>query len=684
MTKLSPQSPCPCQSSLPWSQCCGPLVDAAGAQRQVLEHGFSLLAGRQWQVAAQVCQQVLQVQPTPVAALMLGGCLQLQTGNFAGAAQLLAVAIKATALPRYAACLHLGTALRKLGRVSESANCLQQAVAVKRDGAAAYLQLGLLMHMAGQTDQAIACYRNVVTLQSGNADAWNNLGMLLQGQLKNDDAEAAFTRALECTPQPEQRPSILNNLGTILLAQGRPRSAEQYFRQAIALNNGVALYHRNLAAALMRMARAEAAVVSAETAVRLTPEDAEAWDSWLFYLLYQPGVPAVQVRNAHRRFGKQFEGKQPQVATGFGNVRDAQKRLRVGYVSGDLRTHTVATLLEPVLANHNHQAVEIFCYATDSTEDAVTQRLKGYAAHWRLCAALDDATMANTIRADGIDILVDLSGHTAKNRLPVFARRVAPVQASWLGYPATTGLQKAMDYRLTDRLFDPEPVAGDCHTEQVAYLTRWTVIRPPESAPEPGPLPALTNQRVTFACLNNLWKINGTVIALWVQLLAALPEATLIIGDTSLTEERECLLERFAEAGIPEARLELMPRLDFADYLALHQRIDLALDPVPFCGGLTTYHALWMGVPVITLAGETSVSRQGAAILGGIGLNECIAGNAEDYVAKALELASDLPRLAALRAGLRQRMAVNTDGATQARDLEAIYRQWWAKWCGAA
>jgi predicted O-linked N-acetylglucosamine transferase (SPINDLY family) len=356
--------------------------------------------------------------------------------------------------------------------------------------------------------------------------------------------------------------------------------------------------------------------------------------------------------------------------------------LRIGYVSADFRIHVASFFTAPLLSQHDHRQFEIFCYANVAHPDELTDRLRSCADGWRSIVALSDQQVADLVRSDQIDILVDLAMHTAGNRLLVFARKPAPVQVTWLAYPGTTGLS-AIDYRLTDPYFDPPRLFDDCYSEESFRLpdTFWC-YSPLAETPPVNALPALQNGSITFGCLNHFCKINDGVLALWAQVLQAVPQSRLLLL-TPRGQARERVLAKLAPAGIAASRLEFADRQPRREYLQQYQRIDLALDPFPCNGGTTTLDAFWMGVPTVTLVGKTVVGRAGWSQLCNLGLQELAAQTPEQYVARAAQLAGDLPRLQELRATLRQRMQQSPlmDAPRFARGVEQAYREMWRRWC---
>ncbi len=364
--------------------------------------------------------------------------------------------------------------------------------------------------------------------------------------------------------------------------------------------------------------------------------------------------------------------------------RDPRRRLRIGYVSPDFKQHAVGTMALPLLACHNREEFEVSCYAQAREPDAMTERFRGHADHWRSTVGLCDEQLADLIRQDQIDILVDLAGHTAGGRLLVFARKPAPVQMTWLGYPNTTGVC-TIDYRITDAHADPPGSGAALGVEQLVRLprTNW-VYQPPDNAPAPNHRPAAG--AVTFGSFNNFAKVTEPMLVLWARILHAVPGSRLLLKAQGLGSQstRQRVWELLARERIDPARLELRGwEPGHGGHLALYNRVDIALDPFPYHGTTTTCEALWMGVPVITLAGRTHVSRVGVSLLRNMGLEELIAASPENYVALAVELANDLPRLSRLHSTLRKRMEQSplTDAPSFAREVEAVYRRVWREWC---
>jgi len=718
-----------------------PLADPAvpALMQQAVAH---LDAGR-LAPAESYCQQVLGRAPNHPDALHVLGLIARHRGHHEQAAGFIAQAIQSAPQPNPVMYFNRAVSLQALGRLEEAAVDYRRAVAIKPslapvhsnlaqvylalgrleeaaaschtalkhqpDLLAAQQALGMVFLQQGKLEAAVTSYRRALQLAPQSADIRNDLGAIVQKLGLLDEAESYYRQALQRRPdhfdalanlavllqakrQPEeaviifrqalqQRPdnALVNcNLGSVLQSLGRYGEAEVACRRAIALDPGLLLACNNLADVLRAQGRQDEAVVVYRQVLAQDPAQLDARQNLLLALQYMSSVGPEALFLEHRRFAAQFEAPLKPHWQPHANTRDPARRLRIGYVSGDFCHHAAAYYIEPVLSQHDKTRVEVYCYSNRSLSDAVTERLKTLADHWLPCMGLTDDGLAERIRQDGIDILVDLSGHTALNRLLTFARKPAPVQVTWLGYLGSTGLD-AVDYRITDEALDPEGRAEAYYAETVVRLPHWFSFRPEPDSPPVNELPALGSEYFTLACLNNLVKISQDVVNLWSRILQELPNARLMLGNVTEAAVATRLQAMFALAGIAPERLLLQPKQLMQDYLALHHQIDLALDPFPFGGGVTTSHSLWMGVPVVTLAGNTTVSRQGASILSAAGLPEFIAGSEDDYVRCVREMAQDLPRLNAIRQGLRAHHCA--DAANLTRHLEAAYACMWQTWC---
>jgi protein O-GlcNAc transferase len=554
-------------------------------------------------------------------------------------------------------------------------------VAIAPNLAGAYNNLGIVCRTLGRLDEAVASFQRACALQPDYAEALNNLGNALDEQGRSQEAVDCYRRALLLQPEYAE---ALNNLGATLKGQGKLVEAVAAFQRALAIRPDYVSAHVNLGGAFNEMGRLDEASACFRRAMEIKPDHAAAHSSWLFLRNYVAGYDLAALYADHLEWARRHAEALTALAAPHDNDADPARRLRIGYVSGDLCSHSVANFIEPVLARHDRRRFEVTCYSNSPRVDEVTRRLQGYADHWRRIVGMSDAAAEAMIRADRIDILVDLSGHTADNRLPLFARKPAPLQTTWIGYPNTTGMS-AMDYRISDANLDPPGMTERYHTEALVRLPASACFQPAAESPEVNDVPALTAGHVTFACFNNFTKVTDEAIGCWAQVLEAVPGSRLmlLIGDAGNAAARERVEQTFARHGVKPERLQLIGKRPLAEYLALHHGVDIALDPFPYNGGTTSVHSLWMGVPIITLAGQSPVSRVGVTILANVGLQELIAQSVAEYVAIARDLARDTERLCRIRAELRGRLQASPliDAERLTRALEDAYRNMWQTWC---
>jgi predicted O-linked N-acetylglucosamine transferase (SPINDLY family) len=710
--------PCPCGSGKKYKKCClerqaaapevnalwesalaqhraGRLLDAERLYREVLVHQaahgpalhrLSVLAYQRGQAASAIdllTRATAAYADHPVAAQRDEhaeacnnlGTLYLSQSEAAAAEAPLQHAIRLR--PAYAeAHFNLGICLLRQAKWDEARRHLQQAVEIKPEYAEAHDSLGTVHARSDRLGEAKACFEQAIRLNPSYAPAYYNLATALMTHGHEVSAALNFKKALALEPGYGD---ALYNLGTLYLNANAADEALSCFTRALQLQPDFTLAQVNLGNALLNLGRGEEAVAYLGRVVERQPASTAAYDAWLQALNYLSDIAPIALLEAHRRYAAQFETPLRPHWPLHDSGRDPARRLRIGYVSADLRLHSVALFMEPILAHHDKREVEVYCYYNHVHQDAVTMRLKAHADHWIPCKDLNDAALAARIEADGIDILVDLSGHTAGNRLPVFARKPAPVQLSYLGYVATTGLS-AMDYRLTN--VDADPPGNEAYNSERLYRmprALWC-FRPAADSPAPDPVPpAARNGYVTFASLNNFAKLTPAMLATWADLLRAVPGARLRLVGVPQGTARRRLYERFAAQGVGAERLAVEGKVSTALFRLLHREIDIALDPYPHNGNTTTCESLWMGVPVISLTGSSFVSRFGNALLKTVGLSELAAEDEAAYVATAAALARDPDRLGTLRATLRERMAASAlrDEAGFTRELEDAYRTMW-------
>lgn len=611
-----------------------------GLDRQVARAIEAHQAGRLGE-AEKLYREVLAANPSHAAALHGLGVVALQAGHFAPAAELFGRAAAVTD-SEPAVLNNWGIALARLGRPLEARHRFEAALANQPRFADALVNLGHALADLGETEAALARLRTAV-------------------EVAPDSIEA------RC------------GAGRVLLALRRPAAAEAVLREALALRPGHGPALNLLGNALREQGRLAEALEAYRASQAARPDHPEAWSNFLVALNADPSVSARDAFEAHREFGHRFGALGASLPPGPPARRDG--RLRVGYVSADFRAHAVAAFIEPVFAHHDRTRVEVTAYSNGTTEDGVTARLRGLVERFVSVAGLSDARFVDRVRADGIDVLVDLSGHTAGHRLLAFARRAAPVQATWLGYPNTTGLA-AMDFRITDGRADP-PGADSLHTERLVRLPQcaWC-YRPWPDAPPVAQRRARAGS-IAFGAMNNPAKLNPVVLAAWARILASLPGSTMLMHAPDDEGLRGRILRTFGDAGVEARRVSFFPRLPTAAYLARYGEVDIALDPFPCAGATTTLDALWMGVPVLTLAGDRPYSRSGASILGALGLADWVAASPDDYVDRAIRRAREPEAIASLRESLRHRVGESAlaDGRGMARALEDAYEAMRAERC---
>ncbi|MBK9130300.1 MAG: tetratricopeptide repeat protein [Gammaproteobacteria bacterium] len=569
--------------------------------------------------------------------------------------------------------------LIRIGRLDEAATACTQALGRRPDAAEAHLTLALARLGQGQLEAAAAACRQAIALRPEYAEAHSNLGHVCIELRRLDEAVASCARAVALRPDMA---GAHYNLGLAYFGLGRLDEAVTSYQRALSCRPEYPEALVNLGLAWVQLGRGSEALASLARALALDPDSPKAHSARLLTQCYLSSTTPSESRAAQRFFVERCEAPLRPQWRRHDNPRDPARRLRIGYVSPDFCRHSIAYFMLPVLARHDKAQVEVHVYYTRRGQDDVTALIRPYADHWTDCAAWTDAALAERVRADRIDILVDLSGHTEGNRLLAFARRPAPVQVTYLGYPGSTGLE-SMDYRLCTEDTDP-PGAEAWHSERLQRLPRglWC-YRPLLDPDAPGSAGRERDDGLVFGSMNAFAKISPAMLRLWCAILRALPLSRLVMTSVPEGETRARLREVFAAEGIVPERVELYGKLPYAEYRALLARVDIALDPYPYNGTTTTCDTLWRGIPVVSLRGETSASRSGYALLKAVGLEDLAAEDEESYVRIAVALAQDAARRAALRSGLRARMEASAlrDEAGFTRELEAAYRAMWRQWC---
>ncbi|MCW2241264.1 O-linked N-acetylglucosamine transferase, SPINDLY family protein [Azospirillum canadense] len=653
-----------------------------GALATLLADGMTHHEAGRLEQAGAAYRRLLDQDPGSSDAWNLLGVVHAQQGNAGQGVRCIRSALAIREAPEY--LYNLGTALRDLGRLDEAATAYEQVVRLAPDRADAHVAVGALHQLRRRPGDAIAAYRRAIAIRPDSAEAHSNLGMVLQEIGPREEAIAAFSAAILHKPSHAEGHC---NLGFALQGMGRLGESAAAFAVALAFRPEFPEAWSNLGNTFKEMGLLDRAIAAYRTALAQRPQFAEAAGNLAMTQHYASECGNADflttAKESAARLGAAVKGGT--AARAFPNTADPDRALRIGYVSGDLNSHPVGYFLESVLAAHDRAAVTVHCYANNVRRDALTDRLRAQADVWRDIVGLDDGTVEGLVRGDGIDLLVDLSGHTAGNRLPLFARKPAPVQVSWLGYFGTTGLP-AMDHIIADRHVVP-PGEERFFTEAICRLPgSYLCFTPPSDSIVVTPPPMLETGVVTLGCFQNRAKITLATVALWAGVLAAMPQARLLvkarqIGDAGV---RQTLREQFAAHGIAANRVRMEGESPRADYLAGYSRIDIAVDTTPFGGGTTTAECLWMGVPLVTLRGDRWAGRIGESLLHTLGLaDRLVADSPADYVAKVAALARDLGGLAELRAGLRGRLERSPlcDGPGFARGLEAAYRAMWREWC---
>jgi protein O-GlcNAc transferase len=575
---------------------------------------------------------------------------------------------------------NLGNTLKLLGRLVEAEASYRQAIALKPDYADAHYNLGITLKELGKLEKAEESYRQAIALKPNYAKAHNNLGVTFQELGKLEKAEASYRQAIALKPDYAD---AHYNLGITLKELGKLEKAEESYRQAIALKPNYAKAHNNLGNLLKQPGRFDEALASFNKAIEIDVNYSNAYSNKNLCLNYSSLWPSLFIYKQHLEFEKQFGRLKTESSLNLLFKKDLTERLRIGYVSADFRKHSVAFFFEPLLQNHNSNVVETFCYYNNTVVDTTTKRLMATCDNWRSIFGITNQDVINLIRNDKIDILVDLSGHTAGNSLLVFAQKPSPIQVTWLGYPNTTGLS-AIDYRFTDIIADPIGEADELHSETLLRLPNgFQCYKGNEKILVDIELPQISREQITFGSFNNVSKLTPEVIKIWSKILHAIPTSRLILKFPKLNSNTAYYHDLFMREGIVKERIEFYQRShNMEDHLGVYKVIDIALDPFPYNGATTTCEALWMGVPVITLLGDRHVGRVGASILTNVGLTDFIAHDINHYIQLGVEMSANTNYLKEIRAGLRKRMqsAPICNPISFASDVEAAYQDMWHKY----
>ena len=701
----------------------GNLSESASIYRQILQvepdqpvamHLLGLIAQHEGnlQAAESLIKRSIELRPAHCEAYSDLGSVLKDQGDLQGAASLHRQALKLN--PDYAIAYHnLGDVLSDLGQLDESLACYLRAVERRPDLSETRNNLGNLYKKRGELEQAILCYRHAISLRPGYAAAHNNLGVVLNLQGNLDTAVPCFQRALELVPdyldaqlnlgqtlsalgqdaaaivsfslclqlRPDHLDAIVS-LGNVYSKQRKLDDAISYFQLALKIKPDHQDALNNLGHVQTLQGHIQEAVATFERALVYSPSSPSLHSNLLFTKLFMDSGEPGTTLDEHRSWTERHAQSWAHEIKPHANDKDPDRRLRIGYVSPDFYLHPVGRYLLPLLVSHDHQAFEIVCYSSVSGPDELTDECRSRADIWRDVRALSDSQLDARIRADQIDVLVDLSMHSARNRLLVFARKPSPVQVTYLAYCGTTGLD-AMDYRLTDRYLDPPGEQRPFYSEESFVLpeTYWC-YDPPELARSLELRVFRGAGPICFGSLNNFCKVGPRVLEAWCQMMRLVPGSRLLLH-THRGSHRSRVDHAFETHGISLDRVRFVEYLSGKEYFECYNQIDVALDPFPYGGGTTTCDALWMGVPVVSLAGLAAVSRGGLSILSNVGHPELVAYDQASYVRTAVELAGDPLKLNQFKRTLRLDMQASPlmDGPRFARNVEVAYRSMWTHWC---
>ncbi|MFZ5908197.1 MAG: tetratricopeptide repeat protein [Nitrospirota bacterium] len=646
-----------------------------------IQTAFAHHQNRRFQEAEYLYREILNRYPDYFDALHMLGVLFFQTGKPDKAKKFIekAIAVNKSSAIAY---FNLGNVLFQMTRFDDAIRSYRKVIELNPGFAEAYFTLGNAYQEKGLSDEAMCAYQQAIRLQPLHANAHYNLGNIFISKKKIDEGIEHYSRAIAINPNHSD---ALLNRGFALQTQGNLEKALKDYRRVLEINPASMETYSNLGNLLKQLGQLPEAEACFRRAMEISPPFWIPYSNLLVLMHYDHRRSAETIFSEHLRFAEQFE-KPLKPSVGHAKRGPSNRRLRIGYVSPDLRKHSVTYFFEPVLTAHDKNRFEVFCYSLVPVEDEVTGRLSLYADHWQNLSGISDEEAAESIRREGIDILIDLAGHTANNRILLFARKPAPVQASWIGYPATTGLS-AMDYKIVDAYTDPPGMTEHLYTEKLIRMPGCFLCYLPErESPTVNALPALSAGHTTFGSFNNFTKMTPEVMRLWAKILHALPGSRLILKSKSLSSEpvREFVSDLFTREGIAPERIVCRGwEESTCSHLALYNEIDIALDTFPYNGTTTTCEALWMGVPVVTLSGFHHTARVGTSLLINAGIRELAAASEEEYVATAVALAKDRLRLCYLRKNLRDMMHQSPlmDAGRFTGALEIHYRTIWENWC---
>jgi protein O-GlcNAc transferase len=629
-----------------------------------------------------LCKKILVKKPKHVDALNLRGLIAYGKKNYDAAISYIRKALQ-DAPSNFYFHNNLGTAYKAANHLDEAAACYRKALQLNSNFADAHNNLGTVLQAKRELDEAITCYRKALQLRPDYADAYFNLGTAFRVIGQGDEAIACYRKALQLNPHFVE---AYNNLGVDFKERGDLQEALLNFQKVLQLNPAFVEAYNNIGSILGDQGKLADAEIYYRRALQMKPDFAACDSNLLLLMNYSARYDNPTIYREHLDFAGQFSGSLLSDMPPHANERIPDRRIKIGYVSPDFKRHSVGYFIEPVLAAHNRGQFEVFCYSDVVSPDEVSQRIQTYPLQWREIVGMTDTQAAALVHSDRIDILVDLAGHTGYNRMLLFARKPSPVQVSWLGYPNTTGLS-AVDYRIVDTYTDPAGLTDQFYTEKLTRMPEsFLCYQPEQDSPEVGPLPLLQAGHITFGSFNIVSKISPKTVLMWSGILKKAPHSGLLLKAKSLYDKgtREYIISLFREQGISEERLAFkFHTASYKEHLAMYNDIDIALDTFPYNGTTTTCEAFWMGVPVVTLAGDRHASRVGISLLTNIGLPELAAETEDAYIDIAVKLAADIEKLQFLRGRMREMMMQSplTNSAQFTANLEKRYREMWRSYC---
>lgn len=620
-------------------------------------------------------ERAVAIEPSRADALNDLGAAYLECGRYDDARRTLQSAAELEPSSP-GAHQNLATLFLRIGQPAQAVQPLKRALESAPQNRELRRELADALLQSGDPVAALEEFSALTEYEPGDASAWKRLAETASGLGRRTDAVQWYRRALDADPR---QPEVLSNLGILLSGDGRYEEATECFQQAVAVQPDFDHGFNNLAGTYHLQGRYDEAATAYSKALEIDPWSRASLSSYIAISHYRYQADECHLTGLQHRFRRSLAPERVRAGAAHRLPRPPEGRLRVGYVSPDFRRHSVAFFIEPLIEGHDRNRFEVHCYADVAAPDAVTERLRSLSDHWLDVSGDSDEALAQRIRRDQIDLLVDLDGHFAGNRLAVFAQKPAPIQISYLGYPGSTGLPE-VDYRLTDAIADPPEESDARYAETLLRLPGvFLCYRPPANAPAPA-VASDISESITFCCFNELPKVSPETLRCWARILQAEPESRLLLKSTALADPatRDRVSRRFQAAGVSSERIELRGRTaTLEEHLALYTRADVALDTFPYNGTTTTCEAIYMGVPVVTLTGDAHAGRVGASLLGALNLPELVARSEDDYVAKAVALATDIERRGSMRSSLRERMLASPlcDARAFVQAVEAAYLQ---------